>query len=122
MVGVTDPTTCCDVTVFVRAPSVPRMLQDREDREVAAEMGGDHWRGAVGVGLVRVGAVGEQCFDGVEVAMLYGEDESRAALRVGAIHVDVAGEIGLQFVDIADLGGSTQIVDRDGSGCGGYRR
>lgn len=59
---------------------VPLMLQHREDREVAAEMGGDQGRGAVGVALVRTGAMGQQCFDGVEMAMLYGKDESRAAL------------------------------------------
>ena len=87
-------------------------LQRLENFEIAAGVSGGQRRGAVGIGQVGVGTMGQQRSDDINMAVRDGKDQSPVPFRIERVHVYVAVEGASYFSDVAVLGGSPKSFRR----------
>ena len=96
-------------------------LQKRENFEIAAGVRGALRRGAVSVGQFRVGTVGQQRPDDLDMTVLDRQDQSPVSFSIECVHVNITDESALQFPGIAVLGRMPEAFGRNRRGCGGGR-
>jgi hypothetical protein len=87
-------------------------LQRLENFEIAAGVSGGQRRGAVGIGQVGVGTMGQQRSDDINMTVRYGKDQGPVPFRIERVHIDVAGEGALDPSDVAVLGGTPKSFRR----------